>query len=84
MLQLLKSREDCDVTFLVGPNKTPIESHQFVLKARSAVFKAMFSQNWEGGKGGTPTVVDIPDFEPQPFTKFLEVRISMNGPILLH
>ena len=72
MLRLLKSRKDSDVTFLVGPNKIPIEGHQLVLKARSPVFEAMFSQNWEGGKEGIS--IAIPDAEPEPFTKFLEVK----------
>lgn len=67
---LLKTEKYSDVTFLVGPEKTPIRSHKFILMTRSSVFEVMFGETWADSN---ETTVEIPDATPDVFRDFLKV-----------
>ena len=68
-LVLLRTSEFSDVAFIVGKSKERIPCHQIFLKARSPVFKVMFSERWNQGHKEIP----LEDDNPKIFHKFLEV-----------
>ena len=67
---LLETEKYSDIKFLVGPDKTPIRSHKFILMTRSSVFEVMFGETW---MDPSITDVEIPDADPEVFRDFLKV-----------
>lgn len=59
----------CDVTFLVGPGRTPVEAHKYVLISSSPVFYAMFIGPCSAETGH---LVNTPDIDVETFNQFLQ------------
>ena len=58
----------CDVTLLVGSEKTPFRAHRLVLAAAFDYFKAIFSEM----KDSVPYEMDLPCISPEDMTLLLE------------
>ncbi|VDI27320.1 Hypothetical predicted protein [Mytilus galloprovincialis] len=67
MMHTLKSKINCDVTFRIGEDKTPMKAHKYMLSTRSQVFHTMF----EGPMSETGDI-DIPDIDTNTFGLILE------------
>lgn len=65
---MLENSIGCDVTFLVGEEKTKISAHKYVLIGRSCVFFAMFN----GPLAETSQEIALPDIEPNVFRILLQ------------
>jgi hypothetical protein len=60
---MLENNIGCDVTFLVGEERTKILAHKYILIGRSCVFFAMFN----GPLAETSEEITLPDIEPNVF-----------------
>ncbi|VDI68394.1 Hypothetical predicted protein [Mytilus galloprovincialis] len=58
---------NCDVTFRIGEDKTPVKAHKYMLSTRSQVFHTMF----EGPMSETGDI-DIPDIDTNTFDLILK------------
>lgn len=73
---------NCDVTFLVGPEKTRIGAHKYILGSRSSVFFEMFH---EGPSGNAGPEIEVTDVTAGQFNKLMEylytedVEIDLNN-----
>lgn len=66
MLSMLKQELTCDVTFLVGREKTPIRAHKNILCSISPVFFACFNSS-----AANTTDIALPDTDPGMFSLLL-------------
>jgi len=67
---LVNSEKLSDITFLVGPNETPIHGHKTILSAGSPYFEKLFF----GPMASNEAVHKICDIEPEVLVVFLKVR----------
>lgn len=65
---MLENAIGCDVTFLVGEEKTKIQAHKYILIGRSCVFFAMFN----GPLAETSEEIVLPDIESPVFRILLQ------------
>ena len=65
---MLENNIGCDVTFLVGEERTKVLAHKYILIGRSCVFFAMFN----GPLAETSVEIALPDIEPNVFRILLQ------------
>jgi len=69
--KLFTDKKTCDVTFIVGPDKTQILAHKFILANCSEVFSQMFFSEQKLAEGNLNSV-DLLEYTPEHFNSFLE------------
>eukprot|EP01122_Echinamoeba_exundans_P002318 TRINITY_DN12265_c0_g1_i1.p1 TRINITY_DN12265_c0_g1~~TRINITY_DN12265_c0_g1_i1.p1 ORF type:complete len:578 (-),score=103.86 TRINITY_DN12265_c0_g1_i1:72-1805(-) len=66
--RLLEDQTASDITFYVGPEKTPIKAHKAILVARSEYFRNMFCNSLIESKSG---IVEKPNIDAETFRDIL-------------
>ena len=67
----LETGEYSDVSFDIGPERAEVKAHKIILASRSPVFKAMFSECWQGNDSSKG--IEILDTDIDTFRSLLTV-----------